>query len=50
MNTGEKTSITISTTVNAPVKTVWDYFSNPDHITKWNFASDDWHSTKAEMI
>ncbi|MBA2328132.1 MAG: SRPBCC domain-containing protein [Flavisolibacter sp.] len=48
MNTGEKTSITISTTVNAPVKTVWDYFSNPDHITKWNFASDDWHSPKAE--
>lgn len=42
-------TITISTTVNAPQEKVWDYFSNPEHITKWNFASDDWHAPKAEI-
>lgn len=48
MNTDEKTSITINITLNAPVEKVWDYFSIPEHITKWNFASDEWHSPKAE--
>jgi uncharacterized protein YndB with AHSA1/START domain len=48
MNTKEKTSITINTIINAPVEKVWEYFSKPEHITKWNFASNDWHSPKAE--
>jgi uncharacterized protein YndB with AHSA1/START domain len=48
MNTENTKAITIETTVHAPVKKVWEYFSDPGHITKWNFASDDWHSPKAE--
>lgn len=24
------------------------FWTNPEHITKWNFASDDWHCPKAE--
>jgi uncharacterized protein YndB with AHSA1/START domain len=36
--------ITIETTVNAPVAKVWQYWSGPEHITKWNNASDDWHT------
>lgn len=40
--------ITVQTTVNAPIETVWEKWNNPDAIVKWNNASDDWHTTKAE--
>src|ERR1700733_9838212 len=40
--------ITVQTTVNAPVAKVWDYFTGPEHITKWCQASDDWHAPYAE--
>jgi len=36
--------ITIEATVNAPIDKVWKYWNTPDHVTKWNHASDDWHS------
>lgn len=42
------TKITISATVNAPIQMVWDLWTNPEHITKWNFASDDWQCPGAE--
>ena len=48
METQEKTVITIENTINAPVKKVWDYWTKPEHITKWNYASDDWHSPWAK--
>ena len=48
MQTQEKTVITVETTVNAPVQKVWEYWSKPEHITKWAAASDDWHTTRAE--
>lgn len=48
MNTQPATVITIETTVNAPVGTVWESFNNPEHITKWNSASDDWHTPWAK--
>jgi uncharacterized protein YndB with AHSA1/START domain len=40
--------ITIENTVNAPVEKVWELWTAPEHITKWNNASDDWHTTRAE--
>jgi uncharacterized protein YndB with AHSA1/START domain len=40
--------ITIETTVKAPVEKVWKYWSEPDHVTKWNQASDDWHSPSGQ--
>jgi len=43
-----KTSITVETTVNAPVEKVWEFWNNPDHITKWAFASPDWHTPFSE--
>ena len=46
--TTEKTNITVESTVNAPIETVWKAWVEPDHITKWNFASDDWHSPWAK--
>lgn len=43
-----KQKITIETIVEAPIKTVWESWTLPEHIVNWNFASDDWHSPKAE--
>lgn len=40
--------ITVQTTINAPVSKVWEYYTNPDHITGWNFASPDWCCPRAE--
>lgn len=40
--------ITIETIVHAPVEKVWKYWTEPEHITKWNSASDDWHTLSAE--
>ena len=48
MTTANMTLVTIGTTVNAPVEKVWQYFTTPVHITKWNNASDDWHTPRAE--
>lgn len=44
----EKTKITVKSSVNAPVSKVWDYWNTPEHITKWNSASPDWHTPKSE--
>ena len=40
--------IKIETTIEADSSLVWDYYTQPSHITKWNFASDDWHCPMAE--
>ncbi|MDU1892520.1 MAG: VOC family protein [Dysgonomonas sp.] len=42
-----KKNITVQIQVHAPPHIVWDYWSNPRHIKKWNAASDDWHTTNA---
>jgi predicted 3-demethylubiquinone-9 3-methyltransferase (glyoxalase superfamily)/uncharacterized protein YndB with AHSA1/START domain len=44
----EKTVITVKATVNAPVEKVWQLWTEPQHIMKWNHASDDWHTPKSE--
>ncbi len=41
-------TITIQTTVNAPVEKVWKAFNDPEHIKRWNSASEDWHTTASE--
>ena len=48
METVEKTKITVTTTIKAPVDKVWRCFNEPRHIVRWNHASDDWHSPLAE--
>jgi uncharacterized protein YndB with AHSA1/START domain len=48
MQTTKPSPITVETTVAAPVEKVWQYWTTPAHITKWNSPSDDWHSPKAE--
>lgn len=41
------TQITINSTVNAPVEKVWECFTIPRHIIRWNNASEDWCTLKA---
>lgn len=41
-------SITVKIIVNAPISKVWEYWTNPNHITQWAFASDDWEAPAAE--
>ena len=48
METQEKTIVTIETTVNAPMDKVWERWNEPEHVTQWNHASDDWHSPRAQ--
>jgi uncharacterized protein YndB with AHSA1/START domain len=48
METANKTTITVATTVNAPVEKAWEFWNEPKHITQWCNASDDWHAPAAE--
>lgn len=41
-------TITVEAAINAPVSQVWQLWINPEHITQWNAASDDWHSPSAQ--
>jgi uncharacterized protein YndB with AHSA1/START domain len=41
------TTITVSTTISAPLDKVWQSWVLPDQITGWNAASDDWHCPSA---
>src|SRR4051812_34857759 len=48
METENKTKITVESTVGAPVEKVWKFWTTPEHIKKWNSASDGWHTPRAE--
>ena len=41
--------ITVETLINAPLARVWGGYTTPDDIVQWNAASDDWHTTKAQV-
>jgi uncharacterized protein YndB with AHSA1/START domain len=41
--------IHIETRVYKDLQTTWECYTNPQHITKWNFASDDWCCPFAEV-
>jgi uncharacterized protein YndB with AHSA1/START domain len=43
-----KQKITVEATISADIHTVWNYWTAPEHVVNWNFASDDWHCPKAE--
>jgi len=40
-------AISIEASVKATLSKAWDYYTQPEHITKWNFASDDWQCPSA---
>ena len=39
--------ITVSITINKPLEMVWECFTSPKHIMRWNFAANDWHCPSA---
>ena len=41
--------ISIETTVDAPLGTVWEAWVTPKDIIKWDFPSDDWCCPRAEI-
>jgi uncharacterized protein YndB with AHSA1/START domain len=42
-------SITVHTTVAAPIEQVWAAYTTPEDIKQWNSASDDWHTPSASV-
>ena len=34
--------ITVTATISAEVSSVWTFYTQPEHITQWNFASPEW--------
>ena len=44
-----KPTVTIRSAVKAPIETVWRAYTSPEHVTRWNFASEDWHCPCAEI-
>jgi len=41
-------TLTIKTTLYAPIDKVWQCWTQPEHINHWYFASEDWHAPHAE--
>ena len=41
--------ITVTTTIAASIAEVWKAYTTPNDIKAWNAASDDWHTTHAEV-
>jgi uncharacterized protein YndB with AHSA1/START domain len=39
--------ITVETIIDAPLARVWEAYTAPSDITKWNFAMDTWHCPRA---
>ncbi|MGC1495535.1 MAG: SRPBCC domain-containing protein [Sulfitobacter sp.] len=41
--------ISVETVIHAPIDDVWDAWTTPADILKWNTASDDWHTVTSEV-
>lgn len=41
--------ITVNAVVAAPIEQVWQAYTSPEAIVKWNAASEDWHTTSARV-
>lgn len=39
--------ITIDTIVNSSISKTWNFYTEPQHITQWNFADPSWHCPSA---
>ena len=42
------TTVQIETTIQIQVEKIWEYWTQPSHITQWNQADASWHCPKAE--
>ena len=41
-------TIKVKSEIKAPISKVWQYWTQPEHIEKWNQANEDWLTSKAE--
>ncbi len=41
-------TVTVEATVHQNLQKVWEYWTSPEHIIQWNFASAEWHCPAAE--
>lgn len=41
--------LTVKAVVKAPIDRVWQAYTTPQDIVRWNAASDDWHTTTATV-
>jgi uncharacterized protein YndB with AHSA1/START domain len=48
MDIDKKPTITVEATINEYIEEVWKYWTEPEHIKKWNSATEDWHTPFAE--
>ena len=39
--------IRVSSTVEAPIEKVWEFWTKEEHVLHWNFAISEWHCPKA---
>lgn len=44
----QKTTITVEAVIHAPMEKVWEFWTKPEHIVNWAFASDDWEAPAVE--
>jgi len=44
----EREKVTVQAIVQAKMAQVWRHWTEPEHITKWSSASEDWHAPIAE--
>ncbi|MEO6819218.1 MAG: SRPBCC domain-containing protein [Ginsengibacter sp.] len=43
----DTTQLTVSANIMAGSQKTWEYYTQPAHIIKWNFASEDWQCPSA---
>lgn len=41
--------VTVDCIVDASVEKAWEIWNDPKHIVRWNYASPDWHTPRAEV-
>lgn len=44
----QQKTITVETTIRAPMEEAWQFWTKPEHIVNWAFASDEWEAPAAE--
>jgi len=42
-------SITVETIINSDIESIWKRWNTPEDVKNWNTASEDWHTTHAEI-
>ena len=41
--------VTVATTVPLSLERAWDAYTDPNAVTQWNFANDQWHCPSASV-